>query len=169
MRSLIPLFSAVTGVVMMGASSVLSHSTQEPWAPAQGTRSVLVVYAKFREETPQDTLAPAYAHEFFDADRPGSFTHFYLAMSRGALHIRGAVVDRVYISEHKAAYYTKPDPNTGLGKFGTFSKEVLSQVAQDPAVDLGQYDNDGPDGVPSSGDDDGYVDFIFLNTLSAPM
>src|SRR5713226_8897905 len=31
-------------------------------------------------------------------------------------------------------------------------------------VDWGQFDNDGPDGIPNSGDDDGYVDMaIFVH------
>jgi M6 family metalloprotease-like protein len=29
-------------------------------------------------------------------------------------------------------------------------------------VDFGRFDNDGPDGLPNSGDDDGYVDFLFI-------
>jgi immune inhibitor A len=32
----------------------------------------------------------------------------------------------------------------------------------DADVDFAAYDNDGPDGVPDSGDDDGYVDFLFV-------
>jgi M6 family metalloprotease-like protein len=32
----------------------------------------------------------------------------------------------------------------------------------DDQIDYSQYDNDGPDGVPNSGDDDGYVDFIVM-------
>ena len=32
----------------------------------------------------------------------------------------------------------------------------------DPDVDFSYYDNDGPDGVPNSGDDDGYVDFLLV-------
>ena len=30
----------------------------------------------------------------------------------------------------------------------------------DPLTDFGQFDNDGPDGIPNSGDDDGYVDVL---------
>jgi M6 family metalloprotease-like protein len=46
----------------------------------------------------------------------------------------------------------------GTSKVGTFLKDTLD--ANDAAVDFGQYDNDGPDGVPNSGDDDGFVDFV---------
>ena len=32
----------------------------------------------------------------------------------------------------------------------------------DADTDFSQYDNDGPDGVPNSGDDDGIVDLVAL-------
>ena len=35
-------------------------------------------------------------------------------------------------------------------------------------VDFGLFDNDGPDGVPNSGDDDGYVDIVFINLHTSP-
>ena len=38
----------------------------------------------------------------------------------------------------------------------------------DQRLDFGRFDNDGPDGEPNSGDDDGIVDYIFINTLTAP-
>lgn len=138
------------------------------YAPSTGVQGALVVYAKFQGEAPQDSLVPAYAHELFDPDKPGSVTHFYLAMSNGALRINGAALDRIYASDHDPSYYTVPDPETGMGKFDVFNQEVLTKVGADPAVDLGRYDNDGPDGVPNSGDDDGYVDFLFVNLLSIP-
>jgi M6 family metalloprotease-like protein len=57
--------------------------------------------------------------------------------------------------------------STGLsGDYGAFSREILAAV--DAELDLGRYDNDGPDGLPNSGDDDGYVDFVFLNALTVP-
>jgi immune inhibitor A len=39
-------------------------------------------------------------------------------------------------------------------------KQAVELASQD--IDLGQYDNDGPDGVPHSGDDDGFVDALFV-------
>ncbi|MFO7653483.1 MAG: M6 family metalloprotease domain-containing protein [Candidatus Krumholzibacteriia bacterium] len=42
------------------------------------------------------------------------------------------------------------------------SQGAVFQAAQlaDPAIDFSQYDNDGPDNVPNSGDDDGFVDCV---------
>lgn len=45
-----------------------------------------------------------------------------------------------------------------------FVKSVLEQA--DDQYDFTQFDNDGPDGIPNSGDDDGYVDYVSLNILS---
>ena len=41
-------------------------------------------------------------------------------------------------------------------------KQYVAEIASlaDSDFDFGQYDNDGPDNVPNSGDDDGYVDGI---------
>jgi len=43
---------------------------------------------------------------------------------------------------------------------------VLKKADQE--VDFGQFDNDGPDGIPNSGDDDGQVDFLFIIVKSDP-
>ena len=42
---------------------------------------------------------------------------------------------------------------------GEFIVELLTN-ADDGSVDWGDYDNDGPDGMPNSGDDDGFVDLL---------
>ena len=52
------------------------------------------------------------------------------------------------------------------GRIGEFSRQIIE--AADLELDLGQFDDDGPDRVPTSGDDDGYVDFIFLTVLEVP-
>src|SRR2546425_8639703 len=39
-------------------------------------------------------------------------------------------------------------------------RQAVARV--DNQVDWGQFDNDGPDGIPNSGDDDGYVDMIMF-------
>ena len=61
---------------------------------AEGYRSVLVVFAKFRGEAPGDSTAPAYARDLFDPDVIGSFSHFYTSMSFGALTVAGEVLEK---------------------------------------------------------------------------
>ncbi|MDZ7779086.1 MAG: hypothetical protein U5R14_03995 [Gemmatimonadota bacterium] len=49
----------------------------------------------------------------------------------------------------------------GEGGIGNFIYQAVQQVLEsDPDFDWGRFDNDGPDGIPNSGDDDGYVDAL---------
>ena len=131
-----------------------------------GKLHVLILFAKFAGEAPDDTTAPPYAAHLFDPVRPGSFSHFYETMSFGQLQVLGTVLDRRYPSVHPAAFYLRPDSLLKTGDFGRFNREVLRVADRD--VDFGTYDNDGPDNLPNSGDDDGIVDFLFVNLRSVP-
>ena len=133
---------------------------------ARGHRNVLAVFSKFKGEAPEDSTAPPYARDLFDPTVPGSFSHFYTSMSRGALTVTGTVLDKRYESDFGPEHYAVLDPETRVGRFAEFNREILIKVDAD--VDFGQYDNDGPDGLPNSGDDDGYVDFLFINLRSVP-
>ncbi|MSR82106.1 MAG: hypothetical protein EXS58_04170 [Candidatus Latescibacteria bacterium] len=130
---------------------------------SKGSLHALVVFARFQDEDQDNRTLPDFAASIFDPQRPGSLTHFYLEMSRGQFRLDGEVTPHWYGSRRPGAANAD---STGLtGDFGLFSREILAVVDAD--TDLGQYDNDGPDGIPNSGDD-GYVDFLFLNTLSIP-
>ncbi|MBI2503188.1 MAG: immune inhibitor A [Candidatus Latescibacteria bacterium] len=138
--------------------------------PAQGHLSsrghlqALAVFARFQDEDQSERTLPEFAASLFDPQRPGSLTHFYLEMSQGQFRLDGEVAPHWYGSRRPASAYVD---STGLsGEFSAFTREILA--ALDAEVDLGRYDDDGADGVPNSGDDDGYVDFLFLNTLTIP-
>ena len=126
--------------------------------------AALVIFAQFSNEG-AGASAPSWAGALFDADLPGSFAHFYREMSGGQLAIEGQVLPRRYRSLATAEAYLAPAPGT-LGAFGRFNREVLAQADAD--VDFGLFDNDGRDGVPNSGDDDGYVDIVFINLQTVP-
>jgi len=133
--------------------------------PRASTRPihVLVIFAQFKDETLRPV--PAYAEALFDPDLPGSFAHFYRTMSSGQLAVRGTVLPKRYVSSQAAAAYLA----TGTGErppFATFALEILAQVDRD--IDFGRFDSDGADGIPNSGDDNGYVDYIFINMPSTP-
>ena len=128
--------------------------------------TALVIFAKFAGEAPEDTLAPAHADDLFDPDLFGSLSHFYHTMSCGQFEITGSVLPVRYTSAHEGAYYVVVDSAATTGNFGQFNREILQQA--DPDVDAGQFDNDGPDGIPNSGDDDRMADFVFVNLLSTP-
>ena len=131
----------------------------------RGRQMALVIFAKFRDEAPQDSLAPPYAVDLFDPHLPGSLSHFYDAMSLGQLQLTGSVLPKRYTSDHPASFYVSSS-DTVVGQYGLVVQDILRKV--DEEVDFGEYDNDGWDGVPNSGDDDGYVDLVFINLRSIP-
>jgi len=108
---------------------------------------------------PATYAASALEQELFTGPwTPGTMADYYNEVSYGALTISGDVANWVTVSQVDA-YYEGSENGLGAdGKVGQFLYEVLT--ADDPSIDFGQYDNDGPDGVPNSGDDDGFVDFI---------
>ncbi|MCC7262644.1 MAG: T9SS type A sorting domain-containing protein [Candidatus Latescibacteria bacterium] len=126
-------------------------------ANTTGTRRALVLFARFKGD-PANPV-PVWAADLLKPDLPGSISHFYDTMSFGKLQLRGVVGPRVYESAQPASAYLASDPSE-QGRFGQFTQEILAQADQD--LDLAQFDNDGPDGVPNSGDDDGVVDVVFL-------
>lgn len=88
-----------------------------------------------------------------------SLTSFYSEMSNGLFDFTGQVIDWVGIPQTAIQYYgTGNDGEEIFGNILAFMQHTLD--ASDGATDFGQYDNDGPDGVPNSGDDDGYVDLV---------
>lgn len=132
---------------------------------ATGRVHALVIFARFEDETAQAQTPPTFAADLFDPDLPGSFTHFYHTMSQGQLDAGGTALPRRYRSEQPAAAYQTPELEKN-GEYGQFVLEILEKVDRD--VDFGLFDNDGPDGIPNSGDDDGVVDYVFVNVLSTP-
>lgn len=130
---------------------------------SKGVVRALTVFARFRDEDGSEA-PPDFANRLFDANLPGSLTHFYGEMSRGQFHLTGTSLPRVYTSRDASPSYLA---NSGSrGQFGRFVREIL--VAVDADTDLSLYDNDGADGLPNSGDDDGYVDFLFVVARSTP-
>ena len=131
----------------------------------EGTRNAIVLFAKFRGELPGETAAPPWAQDIFDPEHPGSFSHFYDTMSFGRLRVRGEAAPRRYESDHQAHAYLSTDPGK-RGRFGQFNLEILRLADAD--IDFSRFDNDGPDGIPNSGDDDGLVDVVFVVAASTP-
>ncbi len=126
-----------------------------------GSRSIPVLTATYAN-TPSNPYPVAnLQQELFDGPWPtGTMKDAYLEMSYGQLTVDGTVSNWVGTAQSDT-YYEGPAGCNGScssAKIGEFLKEVLDQV--DGTIDFGQYDNDGPDGLPNSGDDDGFVDFV---------
>ena len=129
-------------------------------ASQTGHIHALTIFARFADESSLGREPPSFAAEIF-TEQPGSLTHFYREMSRGQFELTGEVLPRRYASRSNGNTYA--DMEAGYGRF---AREIIE--AADADVDFSRYDNDGPDGVPNSGDDDGYVDYIFIVSASAP-
>lgn len=91
----------------------------------------------------------------------GSLREYYREVSRNQFDIDG-VVTRWYMAPHPYSYYTfgvsgNDDPPHNAQQM---ARDALTLA--DPDYDFRQFDNDGPDGIPDSGDDDGKVDGLFV-------
>ena len=132
---------------------------------ATGRVHALTLYARFADEHSGLERLPAWTERIFDAQQPGSLSDYYHVMSGGQFELAGEVIPRWFTARHPASHYIR-DADFAFGHFGDFVVDILD--AADPFIDFGRFDNDSPDGVPNSGDDDGYVDFLFVNARSTP-
>jgi M6 family metalloprotease-like protein len=104
--------------------------------------------------------------------RPYSLRTFYEEMSNGVFSVQGrqatptsGTFGWAMADSNKVYYLDPPDcPSDELScaQGRTRARELFTQAISrvDGAVDFGLFDNDGPDGIPNSGDDDGKVDVI---------
>jgi len=125
----------------------------------------LVILVQFSDH-PADTLnhSPAdYDTLLFSVGtRPtGSMRDYYREVSRGAFDISG-VVTRWYTAPRTYAQYTSSAGGFGGAPFNAQQMAADAIFMADADLDLTQFDNDGPDGVPNSGDDDGIIDGLFI-------
>jgi M6 family metalloprotease-like protein len=100
---------------------------------------------------------------FLGPSQRGTITEAYLEISRGALTVTGDV----YGWARSALSITEVvGTDRGFGpdaRIGEYFVDGLNQL--DAGIDFSRYDNDGPDGIADSGDDDGYVDVITFEYL----
>lgn len=95
--------------------------------------------------------------------RPYTVRTFYTEMSHGLLTVEGVVIGWITLDSANA-WYAGAGTCDGLGFCGHVAQLISRAVmhADSTGIDWGQFDNDGPDGIPNSGDDDGIVDLIWL-------
>lgn len=127
-----------------------------------GINRVLVLPAAFAGGATPTMSPTAIRDQYFGAGNGSISSNFSLA-SRGMFTLRGEV----------APWSQSTVPSSDLGLSGgqiAPNREgdyILGAIrAADNAIDYGRYDNDGPDGFPNSGDDDGVVDggVVVLNS-----
>jgi M6 family metalloprotease-like protein len=123
--------------------------------PNRGEMGMVVVMTLFAD-SPEPPFSTAITEQALFGSHPLSLTEYYRQISGGRVLLRGNVFPWVRTAVTRAAAV---GTSMGLGvdaQIGEYMTDALARV--DATVNFGQYDSDGPDGVPNSGDDDGYVD-----------
>lgn len=129
--------------------------------PVVGTFEVPVVMIAFADRADALGLgARTVQDHFFDGPNPtGTITAFYRRASRGLAELRGAVhgwATSGLTRDQVAGGSSALGPDSRVGEFIVHAAAALDSTG----IDWGRFDNDGPDGVPNSGDDDGFVDIF---------
>jgi M6 family metalloprotease-like protein len=151
--------------IQLNRSRIRSGAMTEAAAAAAGgtaitgSRSIPVLMATYHNTASQPYPVANLQKELFDGPWPtGTMTDFYREISYGRFTVTGTVFPWKQLSKDDTYYEDACNGLCAAGKIPEFLKETLD--AADASVDFSKYDNDGPDGIPNSGDDDGYVDFV---------
>lgn len=145
--------------------------------PAVTGRYIVPVIPVAYGDTPVNYPVSEFREVLFGATppagRPYTLKSYYEELSRGRIEMDGVVFDPVPHTE-TAAFITdgcngvtipgrtacpRPDNQNRMGRM---LLATLDSISLAPGGDTiwSQFDNDGPDGLPNSGDDDGVVDFV---------
>ena len=145
-------------------------------------RNLLVVLAEFPVEgtapavSASNKSTPYYYHRMFFSDDPNdgfvSLKEYYKINSNGRLVISGQVTSKWLTMPHSLLYYTNGASGLDFGGYPRsaqkLAEDAMSAANGDFGGKLGYFDNDGPDGVPSSGDDDSYIDAVVVVHAGQP-
>jgi M6 family metalloprotease-like protein len=154
------------------AISALNAASAAGVGRVGGRVSVPVLPLTFRN-VPPPFPASLYDELLFSVDavgRPYTLKTFYEQVSNGNITVAGRVLDWI-TADSVDTYYEDgcngigvlaPCPARPVNRFGELLLGALRVVSQGPqgSTVWNDFDNDGPDGIPNSGDDDGYVDFV---------
>jgi M6 family metalloprotease-like protein len=158
------------------AGQFASLNLASPTAPGGGKVAgrviIPVIPIAYRNVAPPFP-AGRYKDLFFSpapTDRPYSLRTFYEQLSNGNITIDGRILDWV-VADSDDTYYEDgcngigvlaPCPQRAVSRFGELLLRTLDVVSHGPSGTTvwSEFDNDGADGMPNSGDDDGVVDFV---------
>jgi len=130
-----------------------------------------------RDTSQYNTLLFSTSPPFVNGiQNPYTVRTFYEQLSNNLLSMRGQVFGWVRLDSNETFYTGTPgtcsgNPFGNTNCNGIFSAAAVNAMQNgmraalahiDSFVDFGKFDNDGPDGIPNSGDDDGYVDMIMF-------
>lgn len=136
-----------------------AQGAAERQSAVTGTLPVLLILA-LHADSPEPWITPEEVQRaVFAGPAPGgTVTEYYREVSGGRFQVTGSVTPwvRTTVTRQEAV-----GNSYGLGQDAQVGRFLLQALAAvDPFVDFGQFDNDGPDGIPNSGDDNGRVDAV---------
>jgi hypothetical protein len=155
-----------------GLNAALAAEGPTPAPPAvSGVMRVPALLFGFRD-TDTTALSPGSRYDslYFGLTPPTgrsySLRTLYREMSNDLFDIQGQSLGWV-LGDSAAAWYlgacgTDNAIDCAAGRSRLWALWSGALAALDPMIDFGQFDNDGPDGIPNSGDDDGFVDVLQL-------
>ena len=118
-----------------------------------GTSRLLVIPARFSDGAPIPLTSAELRTQLFGGSAGGPLSQAFALASEGQFTLKGHVTQWVQTTIPAAmnvpAVYTQNAQED-------YVFEALRGVEAE--VDFGLFDNDGPDGLPNSGDDDGVLD-----------
>ena len=126
-----------------------------------GRRQIPTILVEFNNKSGQFPSSAYQDHLFgnLGTNPPQrTISQYYVDMSLGQFELTGRVLGWFRLPNDDT-HYEEPNNGSGTG-FGEFLKFGLDRA--DGLIDFGDFDNDGPDGLPNSGDDDGVVDTVFF-------
>jgi len=133
-------------------------------SPLSGTLPVVLVQGLFADSPEPHVTREDLQTALFDGPSEfGTLTEFYHEVSGGRLSVTGEALPWVRTSITLAQAVGDSYGLGGDAMTGAFLFETVAGV--DPDFDFSLFDDDGPDGVPNSGDDDGAVDAVAFQFL----
>jgi immune inhibitor A len=126
---------------------------------AAGDLRIVLIPALFADSPEPSVTADDLRRVLFDGPyAEGTLREFYTEMSQGLLAVGGTVAPWVRTSLTRAEALGAEGGFGEDARLGEYLVEALTAVDGD--LDFGEFDSNGPDGLPNSPDDNGIVDIV---------
>jgi M6 family metalloprotease-like protein len=117
----------------------------------QMTFNMPVLLGKYSDASDTYFNASDFQDLLFDNNETGTMSEYYSEISYGAFEVDG---------DAKGWYQSSLSMTEAVANSKAFVADIAALADDD--FNYALYDNDGPDNIPNSGDDDGYVDGIII-------
>lgn len=132
--------------------------------PVLGDFRIPVLLGLFGNSDLTPPFTSGHIQDAYFGDQQGTIRSYYSEVSGERIDLVGDVSEWLRVARPDTAYTVGESGlvggSLGGGGAGNFVYELAQLADARGGTDWGAYDNDGPDGVPNSGDDDGYVDVL---------